>query len=231
MSKKENKFVWNKDKIFTIIGIALCVILIPMLIFNIIMIINSNTGEDDIPNVGKYVPFIVKSESMEDEIYGGSIIMCEIIKDPKDLPKDMIITFYDSPNGTTTTTHRIIDKELREDGKWYYQTKGDNNNAADPTWVCEDKIIAEYLFAIPVIGHISLFMSTTPGLIVCVFCPLALLIGYDVIRRKMYDKANKQDTDALLAELEALKAEKAKLQSTEESTEEVVEETKEESAE
>ena len=53
-------------------------------------------------------------------------------------------------------------------------------------------------------------MSTTPGLIICVFCPLVLLVGYDMIRRKLYEKNNQQDTDALLAELEALRAEKAK---------------------
>ena len=44
-----------------------------------------------------------------------------------------------------------------------------------------------------------------PWLIVCVVCPLILLIGYDVLRRKMYEKNKKDDTDALLAELEELK--------------------------
>ena len=36
-----------------------------------------------------------------------------------------------------------------------------------------------------------------------------LLVGYDFIRRHIYEKSKKEDTDALLAELEALRAEKA----------------------
>jgi len=36
-----------------------------------------------------------------------------------------------------------------------------------------------------------------------------LMVGYDMLRRKKYEKAKQQDTDALLAELEALRAMKA----------------------
>ncbi len=52
-------------------------------------------------------------------------------------------------------------------------------------------------------------MQTTPGLIVCVILPMVLLVGYDMIRRRMYEKANQKDTDALLKELEELRRLKA----------------------
>lgn len=55
-----------------------------------------------------------------------------------------------------------------------------------------------------------MFMQTTTGLIVCVILPIILLVGYDIIRRRIYEKKNQTDTDALLAELEELKAEKAR---------------------
>ena len=42
-------------------------------------------------------------------------------------------------------------------------------------------------------------------MIVCVVVPIILLVGYDVIRRKMYDKNKGEDIEALRAELEALK--------------------------
>ena len=58
-------------------------------------------------------------------------------------------------------------------------------------------------------------MSTIPGFIVCVLVPLLLLVGYDVVRRRIADKASDEDKEALLAELEALRAEKqAKEQNT-----------------
>lgn len=226
MEEKKNKI--NFDKILTIIGIVLIVILTPLLIMNITMIIKSYVNEDEVPGIGKYVPFIVNTESMEDVIMGGDIIICKKIKDMDSLVADSeegdIISFYDpAGNGTSVVTHRIIAKEQR-DGKWYFETKGDNNDTKDEIWVCEDKVIAKYQFRIPIIGHISLFMSTVPGLIVCVLCPLLLLIGYDVIRRKMYEKANQQDTEALLAELEALKAAKLEQeQASKQNSEEVSE--------
>ena len=126
--------------------------------------------------------------------------------------KQDIISFFDpAGNGLSVVTHRIIeDPVVTESGKLQFITKGDNNNTNDSLPVSEDKVIAIYKFRIPGLGRLSMFMSTTPGLIICVFCPLVLLVGYDVIRRKLYDKNNQQDTEALLAELEALKAEKAK---------------------
>ena len=60
------------------------------------------------------------------------------------------------------------------------------------------------------IGNIAMFMQTTQGLVICVVCPIILLVAYDIIRRRIYEKAKKKDTDALMAELEALRAEKEK---------------------
>ena len=224
----DNQTKTNKDlkhKIFTIVGIVLCAILLPMLIVNIIMIINSYTSKDEVPSVGKYVPFIIQSGSMSGVIEGGDIIITTKVE-PEDIKLQDIITFYDPKgNGTSTVTHRVIDIE-EKDGKLVFTTVGDvvlNENIeqygdfesipkeilnAICETVPEDKVISRYKFRIPLIGHVSLFMSTIPGFIVCVLVPLLLLVGYDVVRRKIADKANDADKEALLAELEALKAEK-----------------------
>jgi signal peptidase len=52
-------------------------------------------------------------------------------------------------------------------------------------------------------------MQSTTGLIVCVVIPIVLLVGYDIIRRRIYDKNKKKDTEALLAELQELRTAKA----------------------
>lgn len=224
----DNQTNTNKDlkhKIFTIVGIVLCAILLPMLIVNIIMIINSYTSKDEVPSVGKYVPFIIQSGSMSGVIEGGDIIITTKVE-PEDIELQDIITFYDpKSSGTATVTHRVIDID-EKDGKLVFTTVGDvvlNENIerygdfdsipkeilnSICETVPEDKVISRYKFRIPLIGHVSLFMSTIPGFIVCVLVPLLLLVGYDVVRRKIADKANNADKDALIAELEALKAEK-----------------------
>jgi hypothetical protein len=55
-----------------------------------------------------------------------------------------------------------------------------------------------------------MFMQTTPGLIVCCVCPVLILVGFDLIRRKKLDKNQKDDTEALRRELEELRALKEK---------------------
>ena len=72
-----------------------------------------------------------------------------------------------------------------------------------------ENLVAVYKNRVPSLGNVAMFMQTTQGLIICVVCPILLLVGYDMIRRRKYEKSNKEDTDALLRELEELRAQKA----------------------
>ena len=94
-----------------------------------------------------------------------------------------------------------------KDGKLSFRTKGTNNNTEDKLPVPADKLIAEYSgIRIPGAGNVAIFMQTTEGLIVCVVVPIVLFVGYDIIRRKRYEKTKGDDLEALKAELEALRA-------------------------
>lgn len=195
-------------KICTVIGIVLCVILIPVLILNITLIIKSYTNKDEVPSVGGYLPMIVLTDSMDPYIKSGDLIICHTI-DAKDIKKDDVISFFDPEgNGTSVVTHRVT-SVINENGKLSFKTKGDANNTEDDVAVPAEDVVGIYKTRFAKIGNIAMFMQTTPGLILCVAVPIALIIGYDVIRRRMYEKNQKKDTEALLAELEKLKAEKA----------------------
>ena len=197
--------------VFNVIGVILIVVLVPVLALNLTLIIKSYTNKDEVPSFGGYLPMIVLTDSMSPTIYSGDLVIDHTV-DPATLKVDDIISYYDpeSQSGDSIVTHRITEITKTDDGKVAFMTKGDFNNAADKTPVPADKVVGLYQFRIPNGGNVAMFMQTTTGLIVCVVVPLILLVAYDVIRRKMYDKKNKPDTDALMAELEALKAEKAK---------------------
>lgn len=195
-------------KVLTVVGTALCVILVPILIFNLILITKSFTNKEEVPNVGGITPLIVLTDSMVPEIYSGDLIICGSIKAENVELKDVISFFDPAGNGTSVVTHRVIEI-VEEDGKLFFRTQGDNNNTEDKELVPADKLIGEYKFRIPGAGHVAMFMQSTAGLIICVVLPIILLVGYDLVRRRLYDKKKKDDTDALLAELEALRAEKA----------------------
>ena len=201
MKKEETSPI---HKLLTIIGTILCIILIPILIINCILIVKSFTSEE-VPDVAGILPLIVLTDSMYPVIQSGDLIICHT-EEPENVQVGDVIAFFDpAGNGTTIVTHRVI--EVTENG---WRTKGDNNNAEDRLAVPADKLVAVYEGTrLPGLGDVALFMQSTTGLIVCVVCPILLLVGYDMIRRRIYEKSSKKDTDALLAELEELRRLKA----------------------
>jgi len=205
MSKEKNSLGHN---ILTVVGVILCIILIPILIVNCILIVKSYTSEE-VPSVGGYLPLIVLTDSMYPVIESGDLIICHTAE-AEDIAVGDVIAFFDpAGNGSSIVSHRVTEVTDFK-GELAWRTKGDNNNTEDMLLVTPDKLVAVYEGTrIPGFGNVALFMQTTPGLIVCVVLPMLLLIGYDMIRRKMYEKASKKDTDQLLAELEELRRLKA----------------------
>ena len=203
-----------KQRTLTIIGAVLCVVLLPMLLINITLIAKSYINKDEVPSVGGRFPMIVLTDSMYPEIKSGDLIICHTAQADEVKVGD-VISFYDPMgNGTNVVTHRVLEIKT-ENGQITFRTKGDHNNTEDQVPVKADDLIGIYRSRIPMVGHVAMFMQTTPGLIVCVVLPIVLLVGYDMLRRKKYEKAQQQDTDALLAELEALRAMKAEKESKE----------------
>ena len=205
----------SKQKLLTIIGTILCVILLPVLIINVTLIAKSYINADEVPSVGGMFPMIVLTDSMYPVIESGDLIICHTAE-ADEIQVDDVISFYDPMgSGTSVVTHRVMEV-IVDDGEIQFRTKGDNNNAEDTALVPAENLIGTYQSRIPAVGHVAMFMQTTPGLIVCCVLPILLLVGYDVLRRKKFEKTQKQDTDALLAELEALRAMKAEKEQNQE---------------
>ncbi len=208
----------KKIPIPTILGIIFCAILIPILISNLILIIKGYANPGEIPGYGKTKPLIVLTDSMYPTIKSGDLILIKVI-DFDDVEEGDIISYFESETQrTSTVTHRVKKIIYDDEGnKVEFITQGDANNIEDSDHVTKGKLIGVYKTRIPVLGSVAIFLKSTPGLIVAILVPLCLLVGYDVIRRKLYDKKNEEDTNELLKELELLRAEKAKAQSEEHS--------------
>ena len=196
-------------KVMTVIGAVLCVVLIPILVINVTLIVRSFTNPDKVPNVGGIFPMIVLTDSMFPEIESGDLIICQT-EEPENIKVGDVISFFDpAGNGTSVVTHKVIEV-LNENGKISWRTRGIANNADDSLPVPADKLVGVYRSRIPGLGNVVMFMQTTAGLLVCVVCPILLLVGWDMVRRRKYEKHKQADTDALLRELEELRAQKAK---------------------
>ncbi len=196
-------------KVLTGIGIALCVILIPILILNCTLLVKGWTNKDQVPSIGGVAPMIVLTDSMvgeaEDCFNGGDLIFVKTVK-PEDIKVGDVISYFDpNGNGSTVTSHRVTNV-FEKDGTIYFNTKGDNNNIEDKLPVAADKLVGKYTgFRIAGAGQVAMFMQTTWGLIICVVVPLVILVGYDAIRRAKYNKKHDDEKDKLLAELEELR--------------------------
>ena len=206
----QNAQVDKKQKTLTIIGIVLCVLLVPILIVNCTLIIKSFVNKDEVPDFAGIVPLIVLSDSMYPDIEKGDLIITQAV-DPSTLGVGDVISFYAAEDDYTTIwTHKIIEV-VEQDGKVMFRTQGINNPTPDGKLRETDKIVGKWSEVRFVgVGNIAMAMQRPGGLIACVVVPILLFVGYDVIRRKMYEKGKSSDVDALRAELEALKAEKAK---------------------
>lgn len=200
-------------RILTGVGIALCVILVPMLIINCTLLIKGWTNKDEVPSLFGYAPMIVLTDSMlgnnEDNFSGGDLIFVKTVK-PEEVKKGDVISFFDPQgNGTSITSHRVVEI-INEGGKISFKTKGDNNNTEDKLPVPAENLAGVYTgFKIVGAGRVAMFMQTPWGLIVCVVVPILLLIGWDAFRRARYNKKHEEEKDALLAELEELRRLKA----------------------
>ncbi len=197
------------QKILTGVGIALCVILIPILIINCTLLIKGWTNKDEVPSIAGLSPMIVLTDSMvgdkDDSFNGGDLIFVKTVK-PEEIKVGDVISFFDPQgSGTAVVSHRVIEV-INEDGEISFKTKGDANNSADTVPVPSDKLVGKYTgFRIAGAGNVAMFMQTTWGLIICVCVPIILLVGIDAIRRAKYNKKHDEDKEQLLAELEELR--------------------------
>lgn len=161
--------------------IIACIILVPILIANIYIMIQSKLHQDKVPNLFGYKPFIVLSGSMETEIHKGDLVITKIVN-PKSLKKKEVIAFRDSDG--TVTTHRIIDI-VENDGEKYFITKGDNNSSQDQNLVKFKDVEGKYIARIPSIGSIMQSLSEPTTIIIILLGITAIFaIGFTISTKK-----------------------------------------------
>ncbi len=183
-------------RVATVVGAVLCVILLPILIINVTLIIRSFTNRDEVPSAGGIFPLIVLTDSMYPDIQSGDLIFCHT-EEPENIKIGDYIAFFDpAGNGTSIVTHSVVGIS-EQNGGIAWITRGIANNADDT------------MSRISKLGNVVMFMQTTAGLIVCVVCPILLLVLWDIFRRRSYEKNRQDDTEALMRELEELRAQKA----------------------
>jgi len=189
---------------FNVVGAILCLIFIPIILINLVLIVKTYTDADHIPSVAGYSPVICLSGSMEPTFSTGDMILIRRVDDPAALRQGDVICYLTGEG--VAVTHTIV-QVTELDGQVRYVTQGDANNAADQLAVSPDQVEGVYTGVhIPKLGSLAMFMQTTTGMIVFIVCPLLLLVGWDVLRRRAEarrEKARAQALEERLKELES----------------------------
>lgn len=208
----------RSDGTVAVIVTLFCVILALILIVNCTLIVKSFTNPDQVPDFFGIVPMIVRTESMEPEIMGGDLIFGTVV-DPADIREGDIISFFDPESLKNAVVTHMVHKVETVEGKLYFTTYGINNKLADGSYsidkapVPAENLVSRYNgFRVPFGGSIAMFMQSTVGLIVCILIPIFVFALAEILRRRRYEAEHGEDIADLMAELEALKAEKAALE-------------------
>ena len=131
-------------------------------------------------SIFNYRLFSVASGSMAPKYVIGDVIVCKEVE-LTTLKVGDDITYL----GTAGTfkdklvTHRIIKIE-EEDGKLLFHTKGIASTRIDPV-VKEEQIYGKIVMKLELLSWLYKFIITPNGFYICIFIPLAILLGSEII--------------------------------------------------
>jgi len=169
----------RKNKIKKILTIAVYILLIPLLVYNLSLIFQAIINPNETPSCFGIKSYVILSGSMLPELDIGDIV---IVKDSNEneLQNGDIISFRE---GQTVVTHRIIDIESIDNQK-QFTTKGDNNNSVDNKSINIDVIEGRVIATIPFLGKILLLLKGKTTIIIAVIIFYAYLVKSEKIKNK-----------------------------------------------
>ena len=190
------------SRIANIVGIVLCVLLLPIAIVNIVFTVRTYRNPYEVATVFRTGMLIVDTGSMraprrdadgevvrnwspewEDGVYdiheNDLLVMREV--DNAELSVGDIIAFYD-PNGTVVT-HRIVGFDVDDEGARLYITQGDANNVQDSNPVPEDRVAGLIVRNISGGGRWVQFIGQPLVTVIVIGVPLLLMFGWDSLRK------------------------------------------------
>ncbi|MBN2228573.1 MAG: signal peptidase I [Candidatus Thorarchaeota archaeon] len=128
---------------------------------------------------------VVESESMIPNLNRGDLLVLQS-RAPEDINVGDIVVYnaywHDKP-----IVHRVVQRVLVGD-EYHYYTQGDNNSLMDPEYRVYEDIIGVVILAIPLIGHVTLFLHEPYGLAIVIVIFVALLILPEFVFKEKEDE-------------------------------------------
>ena len=186
--KRKEKINKRKKIIITIVYI----ILIPLLIYNVTLIVKSLIQPNKTPDFFGYKTYVIVSGSMEPNLNIGDVVLVKKV-DESELNANDIISFR---QGQNVVTHRISQIK-NEYGEKVYITKGDNNNTEDSGSIDYSYIEGKVCSSIKGIGKIVIFFQGKLSILLIVtFFYIYLAQSNKISKRKENRKQKRQEYES-----------------------------------
>ena len=163
------------DKFVRIFAAVLAVLSVSILLFTLVSTLFLNRTDKEWFG---YKAFIVLSDSMSaTDFSAGDLVFVRHV-DPGTLQPGNIIAFTsrNDSNYGDTVTHKIRALATTADGALGFTTYGTTTDTDDEAVVPYSDVIGRYAGHLPKVGPFFNFLKTTPGYLLCIFLPFALLI-------------------------------------------------------
>lgn len=197
------KFLGNLARVLAAI---LSVVSVCIMLFTVVSVLTFNRTDRELFG---YKMFIVLSDSMSaTDFSAGDLVLAKDV-DPATLQPGDIIAFISSndENYGQTVTHKIRALTTTEDGEPGFITYGTTTDTDDAAVVPYTDVLGKYTGHLPKGGAFFNFLKTTPGYIICIFVPFALLILSQAVETvRLFRAYKKEQLYELQAERDSLKA-------------------------
>ena len=174
---KPNK---SRKVVNTIVNVVLVVALIVAALCTYVSFVSASGN--GVPSILGLEFFSIQTDSMSPFLEPGDLAISTVIKDKSTLRNKDVITYWTVINGERVlNTHRI--EQIYTGGSYLiFETKGDNNQTADPMTVHESEIVGKYLTKIPGIGKVFDYLQTSTGFLVVIVIPVFLFFLYHLVQ-------------------------------------------------
>ncbi len=183
--QKENQRIQVIERMVSAI---LYIVLIPIIIFNLTLIVKSFLNPNQTPDFFGYKSFVIMSGSMEPTIKKGDAILVKEVPENEIRIHD-IISF--TTQNKTNVTHRIIGI-AEENGKRKYTTKGDNNNTEDKERITYEQMDGKYQFKMSRFGVVINILKSKFTLMILVLIIILIACYKSRIKKRKEKRKEKR---------------------------------------
>ena len=170
----------GKDILNTVVNVFLVVAIVLAAMCTYASYVSSSGN--GVPSILGVRVFSIQTESMYPALLPGDLVFGTAVKDPSELRRDDIITYWTVISGERVlNTHRI--HNIYDGGGYLiFETKGDNNTAADALTVHEAEIVAKYSFRVGGLGKFFDYLQTSTGFLIVVVVPVFLFFLFHLVQ-------------------------------------------------